>query len=170
MIRKYIILALLGTLGSVLSASAFSLSMTVNGNTMTNLVPLSQGSAYITMLSVANPNVGSNITVQAVDTYTNSLTYTNVAYTNIVSYATNRMWATTNFYGVINQNTNLALIDVSNSVPVTTNNFPIRATVSAQAGNTTTLNNLNAYFANGIWFTNLSPSNAIVTITGKFGE
>jgi len=169
MIRKYIILALLGTLGSI-SAQAFSLSMTVAGNTMTNLVPLSQGSAYITSLSVANPNTGSNVTVQAIDTYTNSLSYTNAPYTNNISFATNRIWATTNFYGVVNQNTNIALIDSTNAVGITTNLFPIRATVSAQAGNTSIFNSLNAYFASGIWFTNLSPSNAVVTVVGKFGE
>jgi len=170
MIRKYIILALLGTLGSIIAAKAFTLSMTVNGNTMTNLAPLTQGSAYIKQLAIANSSTSNSVTFQLVDSYTNSYTYTNAAYTNMISYATNRIFITTNFYGGTNNLTNLSLVDVTNAVPITTNNFPVRATVSALAGTTAQFNNLNAYFSSGIWVSNLSASNAVITVSGNFGE
>lgn len=170
MIRKYLILALLG-IGSVLSAEAFSLSITVNGNTMTNVIfPLPQGSGLVKSISVANNNGALGTSVQFVDTYTNSLSYTNPPYTNFISYATNRIYFSTNYYGVATQQTNLALIDATNAVGITTNTFPTRATISALAGTTTTFNNQNIYFGNGIWVTNLTASNAVVTVTGVFGE
>jgi len=167
--KKYLILTLLG-IGSVINASAFSFSQTVASGTMTNLFPLTQGSAYVTSISVTA--VSSNTSVVFYDTPTNSFTYVTLAYTNRVSYGTNYNITWTNFYGVTQTNPTpiIALIDVTNTVPQATNYYYSPAAISALAGTTANYPNLNSYYSKGIWVTNTSPWPAIVTITGKTGE
>ena len=164
--KKLLISALLGI--SVLSASAFTTSVTVLPLSFTNAFPINQGSAYLTQVIITAP---TNIAqVLFVDTYTNSLTYTNASYNVRASYATNYINTWTNFYGTVQSTTNIALIDITNTVPATTNNFPQKFTVASTSGGSATYPAINAYFVSGVWVTNMTTNTAIITLTGRNGE
>lgn len=166
MIRNLFTLALLGV--SLVTASAFTTSVTVLPNTMTNVFPLTQGSATISQVIVtAQTNIAQ---VLFVDTYTNSLVYSNGAYNVRASYATNYINTTTNFYGVATSTTNLALIDYTNTVAASTNNFPQRFTLASTSGGSAVFPALNSYFDNGVWVTNMSTNTATITVTARLGQ
>lgn len=142
--------------------AAVSTTVVVQPNTYTNLLSLTGGSAIVTFASVAANS--TNASVLFVDAPTNTLFYTNAAYTNITSYATNLITSWTNYYGVVNYATNITLLDVSNPVAAGTNLYNRPLSAAALAGTTTTLNPLNTQFEYGIWVTNNSSGIATVTI------
>lgn len=140
-------------------------SLTIAPNsTLTNLFSLVpyNGAAKITQLIVtANSNTTALVFI---DTPTNRLTYTNSAYTSYTQYATNYVFSWTNFYGVVNSTTNIALATQTNSIAATTNNYPARISV----GGTTTpsvFDNVNYYFNSGVYVTNTTANSAVVTVT-----
>ena len=150
-------------------------SLTVKAATFTNLLAQNPnlGSVVVRGITVT-ASTATNVAVNLVDTYTNWLLYTNVAYTNTIRYATNTLTYWTNFYGVVQTNvpagSNLVLVDVTNNlVPAGSNYFPVRASLGATAGNTESIQgapgtSLGIPFISGIWVTNLSSGDAIVTI------
>lgn len=174
MIRKLIV-------ASAVFIAAFALhagtaSLTVLPGTFTNLFSFTPnvGSATLKQIIVTAGTVSSNTLVTFVDCPTNQLTFTNAAYTNTIRYATNITTFWTNFYGVVQTNTpvgsNLVLITATNNlVTANTNLYPQRLSVSAAAGNTTIIQaatgtSEGVYFDNGIWVTNASSGNAIISI------
>lgn len=165
-IKKYIISLLTGLLlSTAIKVSAATATLTITNGTMTNLVTLINGSLKVTqfVLTSAGTNYG---TVSVYDTYTNRFFYTNSAYSNILTYATNYVSVWTNYYGVTNTVTNGgSLIDVTNSVAGTTNTFPIRMVVSVGTNATTTVNNPGIIFNDGMWITNGSGSILSLVIT-----
>lgn len=163
MIRKFILTtSLLGAL--VFSGLANTVTTTVNPNGFVNLLTAFPGSTYIKQVTISANT--TNAAVLILDTPTNALTYVNPAYTNTISYATNYITSWTNFYGVAQSTTNIALIDVTNNVVASvTNSYPIRLSVSALASTTVPYNNVNTYFNRGIWATNSSSGVATVIIT-----
>jgi hypothetical protein len=145
------------------ASAAFTTSLTVVPGTMTNLLSLNNGSAVISSVT-AQASVTTNALFSLVDTPTNSLVYVNPAYTNKLRYATNMIYGPlTNYYGVTNMLTNIALITVSNVVAANTNNYNIFG-FSAAANSTVTYDQ-NLYFNHGAWVTNYGGGNVIVTIT-----
>lgn len=150
---------------SIITASALSVTTVVQPNTMTNLLTgFNQPFKLTQVIITANTN---NASVLMVDSITNALTYTNAAYTNILSYATNYIATWTNFYGTTNSTTNIALIDITNSVAATTNSYPVRLGIAAVANASAKFDQVNYYFNNGIWATNTSSGIATITITGQ---
>lgn len=163
-IKKYIISALVG-LGLAFGVNAATTTLTITNGTMTNVTSLINGSLKVTqfVLTSSGTNYG---TVSIYDTYTNKFLYTNAAYTNILTYATNYISVWTNYYGVTNTVTNSgSLIDVTNLVSGTTNSFPLRAVISTGTNASTTVNNPGIYFNDGIWVTNGSGSVLSLVVT-----
>lgn len=144
---------------------AATTSLTIAAGVMTNLITLNNGSVKVTQFVLTS--TGTNISsIQAIDTYTNWLKYTNSAYTNILTYGTNLVVTWTNYYGATNTVTNSgSLVDITNSVAGTTNTFPVRVILATPTNSSTRIDNVNYYFNDGIWITNTGSGNANVTIT-----
>lgn len=159
------ILASLLIIGSIVAASAATITVTVPPAGFTNLLSVVGGVAKITQINVT-ASTATNTTVAILDTPTNALTYVVPAYTNRLIYGTNYTQIYTNYFGVLTTNimTNV-LTSVSQTVAATTNNYPVRVTQSALASTTSSIDGVNYYFINGVWATNTSSGNASVTIT-----
>lgn len=144
-------------------AKAASTTLVLSNTVMTNLPMLLPGPAKIqsVILTASTTNVAQ---VQFVDTFTNWLKYTNSAYTNILSYATNYVTLYTNYYGATNTFTNIALVDVTNTVAGTTNLFNVPLVCSANTNQTSTVFPVNAVFVNGVWVTNTAGGTAVITV------
>jgi len=164
--RKSLIASII-SLSLVGGVFANSVTTSLTNGQFVNLLSGFNQPVYVNQITITAGT--NNVTATIVDTYTNSLTYTNAAYTNTTSYLTNYINTWTNFYGATNSTTNIALIDVStNAVAATTNNFPVRLSVATGFGLSTAYSSVNAYFNNGIWATNTSPSNGLMTITVNY--
>jgi len=173
MIRKLI--ASSAVFLAALCLHAGTASITVIPATFTNLLAFAAnlGGTTLKQITVSATTAGSNTTVIFVDTPTN-YTYVTPAYTNTIRYATNQTYFWTNFYGVVQTNvpagSNLVLLTFTNNlVASTTSLYPQRFAASASAGNTTTIQaavgtSEGIYFDNGIWVTNASAGNALITI------
>lgn len=150
---------------ATLNIHAASVSLSLTAGTMTNFaLLLSNAPVKVTAITLtsATTNVVNNI--QFVDTPTNTLVYTNLAYSNLLSYATNYVSTWTNYYGRTNSITNLSLVDVTNSVAGATNNYPVRFIGSVPTNSTVTAQPLSAFFQNGLWVTNGGSGTAGITI------
>lgn len=144
-------------------ANASTFAVTVASGVMTNLIPTT-GSVKISQIVATC--AGTNFsTFQIYDTSFTNTMYTNTAYTNISSYGTNYVTTWTNYYGVTNSFTNFALIDITNSVAATTNAYPLRIASSVPSNSTVKFDQVNYYFVNGAWVTNLGAGNVTFTIT-----
>ena len=169
MILKYLKLPLTGialalTLYAI-KVGAFTQSVTVANGTMTNVWLSFNQPTYVKQIIITS-TTATNAVAQVVDTSTNLLTYTVSAYTNVLSYATNWNTTWTNFYGNVQTNPEpiVALIDyATNAVPSTTNSYPYMS-IGAAANTTYKLDQVNYYFRNGIWVTNIGSSPFIFTI------
>ena len=149
------------------SAVANTVSVTVLPGTMTNLLAFysNMGSVLVKQIVVA-ATVATNASLLFIDTPTNSLVLSStVAYTNILSYATNNINTWTNFYGVVSSTTNIALIDIKQSIPGYTNNYPQRLSLIVPASTTVAYQGVNYYFDQGIWVTNTSTSPGVAAVT-----
>lgn len=161
---KKLILSLMLLAGIGLNSYAAQTSVIVPANTMTNFILLSGNPTKVLSVSAATFSTNSaNIFIY--DTPTNQFLYTNAAYTNILSYATNWINTWTNYYGRTNSVTNIALIDVTNTVTGTTNSYNLEFAASIGTNATVTANNVNAVFTYGVWVTNQSVGASTVTIT-----
>jgi hypothetical protein len=156
-----------------------TLSQFVLAGTMTNLV---QRSFKVTSITIVSTNASTGLLV---DAFTNSTVYVTQPYTNIVyaltnaaALATNGVYSQffyTNYYGVVQQVTNVAgypqqfvMVELTNSVPTTTNNLP--STVIGTGGSTPVfINNLSQAFIRGIWVTNTSATSSFtVSVSGNY--
>jgi len=70
----------------------------------------------------------------------------------------------TNYFGVVNSNSFVGIVDASNAVPSSTVAYPYRLTGAANYGTSTTFSGT-YYFNNGIYATNSGQGAASVTIT-----
>ena len=154
-----------------LSVFAFSTSMTLQPGGFTNF-PTPVNGSPVKVTSVTITGSATNVAnLKFIDTYTNSLVYTNGVYTNVISYATNIVSSFVNYYGVTTLNTNAQLIDVANTVPANTNNFNIPIAVVCPTNGSISMPLVNYYFANGIWVTNTTAgSSGPATITVTFQQ
>jgi hypothetical protein len=165
MIRKNITLALMG-ISLTTACFANSVTTVVNPAGFVNLLAGFNQSVQVSQIVIAANS--TNASALLIDSPTNSLTYINAAYSNTVSYATNYVSTSTNYYGVATSLTNIALVDVSNTlVPATTNNYPVRLGVATIAGTSAKYDGVNYYFNNGLWATNTSSGIATITVTYK---
>ena len=145
--------------------ASYTVSVTVQPGTFTNLLLIKNGSANLQNITLT-ATTATNATVLFVDCPTNILWYTNAAYTNTYSYATNLITLTTNFYGEATYFTNFALIDVTNNlVNAGTNYYPVRFGGGAPASGSTYYQSINAYFNDGIWITNTS--SGVINVSGS---
>jgi hypothetical protein len=161
MIKKLSLLLTL--LGLAIASKAATLSVTVPIGGITNIWA---ANARVTQVIVAAPTT-TNTGVLFIDSPTNQLTFVQNAFTNTVSYATNVVTTYTNFWGTVQNITNLdALVDITNNVvAASTNLYPQRISLSALANTTYLADNVNYYFINGVTITNTSSGTANVTIT-----
>ena len=151
--------------GSLLSVACFAnvATVTVAPGAFSLLIA---GPSKVTQL-ISVGTTATNSSALLVDAATNTMTYVLGAYTNTVSYLTNQPVIYTNYWGVLNTNansggTNIVLVDVSNTVAVSTNSLSTVA-VSAIGNQTVVYNNLNQYFFRGLWVTNTGSGNMQVT-------
>ena len=174
---KYLIsVALLGATVSSFGASA---TMTLTTGQFTNFTGLNLGNAKVTSI-IFTATTATNASIQAYDTPTNTTVYTNSAYTNVLSYATNSTLGVyfdtngnigsrsvyTNYYGVVYTNTNnIILVDTANTVASVTNNYPLRFAITAAASTTVIATPVAYQFNSGIWITNNGTGTAQITIS-----
>ncbi len=169
--KKLILIALIGV-ASLMSTKADTATVTSIGSTMTNIFT---GYGKVTQITIASLS-STNFAGLLVDTPTNSLTYTNLAYTNVLSYITNLTTNPgggivvnyTNYFGVPTTLTNssgnnLVLVDVTNSVPQTTNNY-VTYGIGGAGNTTTTIPSVSLNVIRGLWFTNTGGGNATITV------
>lgn len=161
---KKILVILFALLLTLSIKAALSTTVVVPANTMTNLVNLSGSGHVIVTAYVVTSTNATAVTASLMDTPTNVLAYVVPAYTNITSYATNWVQTWTNYYGATNSWTNYSLIDITNSVAQSTNNYPVRIALTAAANTSAVLNPTYTVFDSGVWVTNSSAAAATVTI------
>ena len=166
------------SLCTILSADAASYSVTVLPGTMTNIFALGANQGPILAKQVIFvPTSGGAGQAELIDAPTNALGYSTLAYSNIVSYATNYVLTWTNYYGVVQSNnyvggtllTNWQLVDITNSVASATYLYSVRLYMSAAANTTVTYGptsgNLNGfYFDQGMWATNMTSCTNQITV------
>ena len=168
--KFFLALALVGLTVNLMAGNA---SVQLKPSGFTNLLSFA-GIANVTQFTVAANN-GTNAFVLFVDCPTNLLTYTTPAYTQTVSYVTNLSYLYTNYFGVSTTNgtggglfsgitnTYTALVDVPQTVAAATNAYPIRFGLGALSGSTASVTE-RATFLRGIWVTNASSGDALVSI------
>lgn len=147
--------------GFALSAKAATITLNVAATGYTNAL---SGSATITQFILTSISTNA-ANVSFVDSYTNSLWFTNGAYTTATSYATNYYNCYTNYFGGTNCITNVALVDIITTNAAAGVRFPVRINATAPTNSSVAFQGVNYYFNNGVWLTNSSSSVATVTIT-----
>lgn len=152
-------------LSAVIAKATTVVVVLTNGASVS--IPIVIGAARVTqVIAVSDSGVTNNASFQLLDAFTNWLAFTNVAYTNIITYGTNQVSSWTNFYGVVNSVTNTNIVDVANTVAATTNFFPARIQGSAPTnGGSIKFDNVNYYFSDGVWGTNTGAGKVTLTLT-----
>lgn len=170
---KLSLIAGLAILPALSSKALFTFSLTINAGTSTNLFPAFNNPIKVVSATIASGSTSQG-TVAIYDTATNTVqqtgvplwTYTNAPYTNITFYMTNYFVQYNNFYGVASSSpTNIAMIDITNSVPVLTNYWPLPLTLQAGTNNTVNYVGIAALYNHGMWGTNYGTGPATITIT-----
>lgn len=159
---KKLILSLL-LLGSLVSAQGAIISLTIPAAGMSNLF-LFNSPVRITQITAASA-ASTAANVGFMDTYTNQLGFTNAAFITTSTYATNVISLYTNYYGATNTFTNVAIVDVTNTVAATTWLYPIKAQIPVPTNTTLQIDALGASFTRGCWVTNSGNGTATVTVT-----
>lgn len=162
-LKSFIVAGLL-LVGAAYYASAISQVFTVTNGTTLQLIT---GSARVTqVVAVSQAGVTNIASFQLVDAPTTNLLFTNLPYTNILSFGTNSTNSWTNYYGATNFVTNINLIDITNTNAGTTNNFSVRISgIAPTNGGSLKFDNVNYYFFDGVVATNLGAGNVTLTIT-----
>ncbi len=152
----------LGLLASVAFASfAANVTYVLLPNGQTNTI---SGPLLVTKVVMAAN--GTNTTLYAFDSVTNTLSQTISAYTNITYFVTNDVVAWTNYYGAVNTVTNNASLHwQTNSVAASTNTFPRPFNVASAASTTTTIDDASYFFLYGLGLTNNSTGTATITVS-----
>jgi hypothetical protein len=151
----------------VIAASTYgaTVSYTITNAAAVNVLALNQsGFSRVTSIAIANTNAAGAVTLSLYDSPNATFAITNQAYTNIISYATNYVVFYTNYFGRTNGWTNTMLVDITNAVPATNYILQPKATFAAPALGTLVVNPVSYGFEYGIWVTNSSLSNAVITI------
>jgi len=166
---KNILIALLASLSiTTVSAAPLNRTVTILPSGFTNLLstlPVN-GGALITQFTITSTTTNAS-RIRVFDTPTNSMTYSNASYTIPFTYATNYVTIWTNYFGVTNSFTNVAIIDTTTTVAASTNLYPVRFT-GISPTNTSTVYDGAYTFINGLWATNESVGGTVtVTITGQ---
>lgn len=159
---KNVLIGLILSAG-LMSASADSKSVVISSGGYSNLVSIGAGGgAIINQIAVVSTTTNA-ASVKLYDT-PNYPTYTNAAYIQLSSYATNYVTTYTNYFGVQNSITNAALVDYTNTVSAVTNSYPIPF-IGTSPTNTASVYPGPYTFNNGVWATNTSAvGSVIVTI------
>ena len=160
-------------LSGLLSIQAATVSFTVTNGGFTNSSLMLGGPVKVTQIIVASSTTNQIASLQFIDTPTNSLTYTNAAYTNITSGLTNIITLWTNYMGVTNTFTNISLIETTNTVAANTNSYPVRIAVNIGTNSTLKMDQVNYYFAQGFWVTNsaaVASNSGPATVTVTFQQ
>lgn len=145
-------------------ANAASATATVSAANLTNIATILSSPAKVTQV-VITPDVSGSAILGFYDTPTNSIIYTNAAYSNILSYASNVITFWTNYYGRTNYTTNLSLVEITNVINGSTNNYNLELYALAPTNTPVTIPNLNLLFQYGIWVTNSGTKAATITIS-----
>jgi len=165
--KKSLISLFVGAASMVSAFAGNTVTLAVQPGTFTNLLTGFPGSVYVQQITAQAP--GTNVSFQLIDTPTNSLGFTNASYTYITRYATNLPVLWTNYYGVAQGFTNIALFTITNTQAATTSFYPIRFSSSVASNSTVQFGNQSSagyYFDNGVFATNTS--SGIVTLTIQY--
>ena len=138
----------------LIGVQAATVSFTVPAGGFTNSSLMLGGPVKVTQVIVASSATNQITSLQFIDTPTNLLTYTNAAYTNLVSGLTNIITLWTNYMGVTNTFTNISLVETTNAVAATTNSYPVRMAINLGTNATLKMDQVNYYFGQGFWVTN----------------
>lgn len=164
---KKLILSLLAVGLLVGSSNAASTTFTLAAAAFTNACNSTLGVVAPVKISQVMVTSAANntCTLFFLDCPTNILTYTNAAYTNILTYATNYITTYTNYYGVTTSLTNKSLVDVTNNaVAAAAFSYNTEFTVTVPTNSTITFTGLNATFQNGVGVTNSAGGAATITM------
>ena len=151
---------------SLFAFSSFgaSTSLSVSNGIMTNFTFLSASPVKITRVTITTP-AATAANIQLIDTPTNTLIFTNQAYTNIISYATNQIVLWTNYYGRTNAWTNITQVDVTNTVASNVAFYNVEFAANVPTNGSILADNLNAVFTYGVWVTNSGTGTGLATVT-----
>ena len=164
--KKYFIIAAL-LAATVAQAAQVTTVITAGANS--NLLGNFRGSAKVTDILITTP-AATATTLKLVDSVNTTNTYLSPAYTGVTSYATNVITTYTNFFGVVNNVTNVQLVDVSTSVSATTNNFPVRFQAYVGTNTSQLYSGVDYMFVNGIWATNITSGSGSTTVTSTYQQ
>lgn len=157
--KKYLSLIV----GLMLASSVFAdstSSFTLHTGTLTGIY--TNGPIRVTGFTIIAPTA-TNCLIQAIDSGNGMATWTNAAYTNTISWASNNIVVWTNYYGIVDYTTNLNLIDVTNNlVAGSTNNWPVKFSAAVAAGGASTVSGVTYTFFNGLYVTNASAGDVTV--------
>lgn len=120
---------------SSLTARAVDASTNLVGSGVFSLV---QNSLHLTSLEIVNNHPTAAATVTFYDSPLTNLTYVVGAYTNTLTYTTNIVITTTDYYLNKTTNTNAAVYSVLNAVGQATNSYRLFKSLSVAAGGTST--------------------------------
>jgi len=148
---------------TTLFAETLSVTIPAGGITNTSAVALS-GTIKITQFILTSTATADGL-IEAYDAPGTSLIYTNPAYIDVRSYATNVITCYTNFFGIQNCFTNVALVDVARTNVATTNTYPKRIVAAAGTNSSAVFGGVNYYFHQGILVTNTGPDSVTITAT-----
>ncbi len=122
----------------------------------TNNAPVAKLPVQVQQIMIANPS-SNTLDFYLYDIPTNSLTVTNAAYTNTVTYLSNYVVMLTNYYGYVTPSiTNTVIVDNTNNVVAAGTNTVVPKLVFAVAPSSTFVTpvGLNYYFYQGLWVSN----------------
>lgn len=157
---KKLILSLIASVSVALGAYADSGTWTIANGAMSNLL-----SSPVKITQIIYQSTSTNTTqFSAVDSP--SATFTNIiaGFSTITQKATNYITTYTNFFGVSNSFTNLALISATNTIPAQTNIYPTQFTLFTATNSQARVDNANFYFINGFTVTNSGAGPVTITV------
>lgn len=157
---KKLILSLIASVSVALGAYADSGTWTIANGAMSNLL-----SSPVKITQIIYQSTSTNTTqFSAVDSP--SATFTNIiaGFSTITQKATNYITTYTNFFGVSNSFTNLALISATNTITAQTNTYPTQFTLFAATNTQARVDNANFYFINGFTVTNSGAGPVTITV------
>lgn len=132
------------------SSGSATASFNIAPATASNLLAAPVRVTQIIYTSTNNNTAGFNI----IDAPSTTLTNLVAPYTNYTIYQTNLMTFYTNFFGVINTNTNTVLVYLTNSSTLITNTYPVKFTGLAGTNVQQIVQNVSYFFENGVTITN----------------
>ena len=161
--KKIISLIALLCFTAVVSQAANTV-ISITSGAMSNVPTLLSASCQVKNI-ILQPAAGNAGSCMFYDTSYPSNGYTNAAYIGVSRYATNYVTTWTNYYGVVNSTTNVALYTLTNTVAQVTSTFPPLLSLATATNTSTEFQNMNTTFVRGIGVTNTSSGTITLTIT-----